>query len=194
MESETASLRSRLRLSAKRAQKSCGPCRARKVKCNRDAPCVRCIRSGYPDLCLYDERQRSSTTSETSRQQPNELGINVTAQRHNPEQTTRAAEAHRHRPSATGSPARSHNTAHIDRRPYLGANSLAQFLDSDGDADAVTSPVDATRQSARDAMMPMLGIAPSVPGYPFYGLSGDVEKHAIARLFSSLPPSIEIIR
>jgi len=190
MDSENASLRNRLRQSAKRGQKSCGPCRARKVKCNRDAPCVRCIRSGYPDLCLYDDRARPSVAPEPSRQQPNVSGVNV--QECSSDRTTQAVGASYHSFSTTESPERGHGIGHIDRHPYLGANSLPQFLDSDGDTN--TSLEDASRQRARDAMMPMLGIAPSIPGYPFYAPAGDVEEHAIARLFRSLPPSRDMIR
>jgi len=43
-------------------------------------------------------------------------------------------------------------------------------------------------------MMPMLGVAPSVPGYPFYAPSENGEEDAIARLYRSLPPSKDIVR
>jgi hypothetical protein len=190
MDPETASLRSRLLLSAKRAQKSCGPCRTRKVKCNRAVPCVRCIKSGYPDLCLYDERARRSTISLLSTQLPNEPS--ASAQRRDSQRATHVVEAPDHRSSPTSHPEQSQHQDQIDKHPYLGANSLPQFLDND--SAVVTSPEDATRQRARDAMMPMLGVAPSVPGYPFYTPSEKVEEHAIARLLRSLPPSRDIIR
>lgn len=189
MEQDAASLRSRLLLSVKRAQKSCAPCRARKVKCNRAAPCVRCVKSGYPELCLYDERARPSTTSYSSTQQPNRPSANVRSLDSNRapqvvETTDLGASILR------GSEQR--QQGRIDGNPYLGANSLPQFLDSDGAA--VTSAEDMTRQNARDAMMPMLGVAPSMPGYPFYAPSENMEEQAIVRLLRSLPPSRDIIR
>ena len=189
MDSETASLRSRLLLSAKRAQKSCGPCRARKVKCNRAAPCVRCISSGYPDLCLYDERARSSRTSNPPAKQPDLTNAN--ARRRDSSRATQVAQASSHTVTTTGEE-QGQTANQVDKQPYLGANSLAQFLDND--SAAITSPRDASRQRARDAMMPMLGVAPSVPGYPFYAPSENGEEDAIARLFRSLPPSKDIVR
>ena len=191
MDLETASLRNRLRLSAKRAQKSCGPCRARKLKCDRDAPCIRCIRSGYPDLCLYDERVRPSKPPVSSRHQAFDAP-SANAQRCDSSRTSQALEALHDRLGTAGRPDLSQTADQTDRSPFLGANSLPNFLDRDGDV--IRSPEDVTRQRARDAMMPMLGVAPSVPGYPFYGPNGDVEEHAIARLFRSLPPSRDVIR
>jgi hypothetical protein len=96
-----------------------------------------------------------------------------------------------HRDSITGS-SEQRQHGRIDENPYLGANSLPQFLDSDGAA--ITSAEGMTRQNARDAMMPMLGVAPSMPGYPFYAPSENMEEQATARLFRSLPPSRDIIR
>ncbi|KAG5291502.1 C6 transcription factor [Histoplasma ohiense] len=32
---------------------SCGPCRARKLKCNRQQPCHNCISRGHDDLCVF---------------------------------------------------------------------------------------------------------------------------------------------
>ena len=190
MDSETASLRRTLRLSAKRAQKSCGPCRTRKVKCNRAAPCVRCIKSGYPDLCLYDERARRSTVSVSSTQQPNEPS--ASAQRQDSHRATHVVDTPDHSPNTTSHLEQGQYQDGPDKHPYLGANSLPQFLDNE--SAVVTSPQDVTRQRARDAMMPMLGVAPSVPGYPFYAPSENAEEHAIARLLRSLPPSREVIR
>ena len=190
MDSQIASLRRTLRLSAKRAQKSCGPCRARKVKCNRAAPCVRCVKSGYPDLCLYDERSQPPTTPVSSTQQPNEPS--ASAHRRSSTRASRIVETLNHGLSTTEGPEQGQHAGHVDRSPYLGANSLPQFLGNDGAV--ITSAEDATRQRARDAMMPMLGVAPSVPGYPFYAPSENAEEHAIARLLRSLPPSREVIR
>ena len=191
MDQDAASLRSRLLLSAKRAQKSCAPCRARKVKCNRAAPCVRCVKSGYPELCLYDERARPSTTSSPSTQQPNRPSVNLQGRNRNSDRAPQVVESTDHRDSITGS-SEQRQHGRIDENPYLGANSLPQFLDSDGAA--ITSAEGMTRQNARDAMMPMLGVAPSMPGYPFYAPSENMEEQATARLFRSLPPSRDIIR
>ena len=187
MDPETASLRTRLLRSAKRAQKSCGPCRARKVKCNRAAPCVRCVKSGYPDLCVYDERARHSTRSDSTTQPPNESSASARQRDLNQEEETPNFGL-----GTAGNPARGQHAAHVDKHPYLGANSLPQFLDNDDTAS--TSTEHDTRQRARDAMMPMLGLAPSALGYPFYIPSGNLEEHAIARLFRSLPSSRDIIR
>lgn len=32
---------------------SCLPCRERKVRCNREHPCLTCIKRDHPDLCIY---------------------------------------------------------------------------------------------------------------------------------------------
>jgi hypothetical protein len=189
MEQDAASLRSRLLLSAKRAQKTCAPCRARKVKCNRAAPCVRCLKSGYPELCFYDERARPSAKSSSSTQQPNRPSAD--AQGRDSDRVPQVVETSDHRASTTGG-SEQRQPCGIDGNPYLGANSLPQFLDSDGAA--ITSAEGMTRQNARDAMMPMLGVAPSMPGYPFYAPSGNMEEQATARLLRSLPPSRDIIR
>lgn len=165
------------------------PCRARKVKCNRAAPCVRCIKSGYPELCLYDERARPSATSSSSTQQP--IGPSTNARSRDSDRAPQVVETTDRGASITGGSEQLHN-GQIDGTPYLGANSLPQFLDSDGAA--ITSAEGMTRQNARDAMMPMLGVAPSMPGYPFYAPSENMEEQAIARLLSSLPPSRDIIR
>ena len=61
MDLEATSLYSTLLFSAKRAQESCAPYRARKVKYNRAALCARynVIKSDYPEFCLYDSESES---------------------------------------------------------------------------------------------------------------------------------------
>jgi hypothetical protein len=190
MDSEDAALRNRLHQSNKRAQKSCGPCRARKVKCNRASPCVRCTRSGYPDLCIYDARARppGPTIFGPSSRRTNEAHPDEPTNTLN--RATQQTEASHTRTSANNDPEQDLAEDPNDRRPYLGANSLPQFLE-----DETTSSEDATRQGARDAMMPMLGtLAPPVPGYPFYVPSEGLQDQAIERLYRSLPTSKEMIR
>lgn len=36
-----------------RTRNSCLPCRERKVRCNREHPCLTCIKRDHPDLCIY---------------------------------------------------------------------------------------------------------------------------------------------
>lgn len=36
-----------------RIRNSCLPCRQRKVRCNREHPCLTCIKRDHPDLCVY---------------------------------------------------------------------------------------------------------------------------------------------
>lgn len=191
MDAEAASLRSRLLLGSKSAQKSCGPCRARKVKCNRAAPCVRCMKSGYPELCLYAERARPSVSSipNPSTWQPNPSSANAQASSSNG--IPQVAETSSPRISTTEDLGRQ-AAGLVNKHLYLGANSLPQFLDDDGTV--VASSEDATREGARDAMMPMLGMSPPVPWYPFYVPSENLEEQAIARLCRSLPPSKDMIR
>lgn len=193
MDSETAALRDRLHQNNKRAQKSCGPCRARKVKCNRASPCARCIKSGYTNLCVYDARRRPSRLT-TSDQSPRRTDEEITnTQRCVPDRINRDTEASHLRPSANRDSEQGQIDDQNDRRPYLGANSLPQFLEDE--TTVITSSEDAARQGARDAMMPMLGaLAPPVPGYPFYVPSESLQDQAIARLYRSLPPSKEMIR
>jgi hypothetical protein len=190
MNSEDAALRNRLHQSNKRAQKSCGPCRARKVKCNRASPCVRCIRSGYPDLCIYDARARPSgpTVPGPSVRRTDEARPDAAT--YTPNRAAQETEASHTRASVNDDPEQDLGEDQKDRRPYLGANSLPQFLE-----DETTSSEDATRQGARDAMMPMLGtLAPPVPGYPFYAPSEGLQDQAMERLYRSLPTSKEMIR
>jgi hypothetical protein len=185
-----AALRNRLHQSNKRAQKSCGPCRARKVKCNRASPCVRCARSGYPDLCIYDARARPSgpTISGPSVRQIGEARPDEPTYTLN--RATQEPGASHARAPANDDPEQDLAEDQNERRPYLGANSLPQFLE-----DETTSSEDATRQGARDAIMPMLGtLAPPVPGYPFYVPSEGLQDQAIERLYRSLPTSKEMIR
>jgi hypothetical protein len=189
MDSEDAALRNRLHQSNKRAQKSCGPCRARKVKCNRASPCVRCIRSGYTELCIYDVRTRPSgpSVSGPSDRRTDEPTYHPNGAAQAGQSETGASHT---RTSTTDEPEQDLAEDQNDRRPYLGANSLPQFLD-----DETTSSEDATRQGARDAMMPMLGtLRPHVPGYPFYVPSEGLQDQAIERLYRSLPTSKDMIR
>lgn len=37
-----------------RNRKACYPCRQRKVGCNYEAPCQKCIERNHPELCVYD--------------------------------------------------------------------------------------------------------------------------------------------
>ncbi|VUC30804.1 unnamed protein product [Clonostachys rosea] len=54
MTPETPSLRKTLRDRYEaRRRKSCLPCRERKVRCNRQQPCLTCIKRGHVDLCSY---------------------------------------------------------------------------------------------------------------------------------------------
>lgn len=193
MDSETTALRSKLHLHNKRAQKSCGPCRARKVKCSRTSPCVRCVKSRYPELCLYDERTRPSTSASST----------FSPQRTHPQQSndqshTFARPWQRTEPSHQASvqlndSERAHLESENDNLPYLGSNSLPQFLDNEA---TVINPSEehVTQQGARDALMPMLGSTPLMSRYPFYGPSESAEEEAFARLHRSMPSSKEIIR
>ena len=45
-----------------RAQKSCDPCRARKVRCNRQRPCHTCVKRQDQDLCVYASNTPISAT------------------------------------------------------------------------------------------------------------------------------------
>lgn len=36
-----------------RTRNSCLPCRERKVRCNREQPCLTCVKRDHPDLCIY---------------------------------------------------------------------------------------------------------------------------------------------
>ncbi|OJD15239.1 hypothetical protein AJ78_04503 [Emergomyces pasteurianus Ep9510] len=40
---------------------SCGPCRTRKLKCNRQQPCHNCISRGHDDLCVFANGKTSRT-------------------------------------------------------------------------------------------------------------------------------------
>ncbi|KAK5993342.1 Fusarisetin A cluster transcription factor fsa6-like protein [Cladobotryum mycophilum] len=49
---------------------SCGPCRASKLKCDREQPCVQCSKKGRIDLCVYapkPERKRPITKGMAAR-------------------------------------------------------------------------------------------------------------------------------
>ncbi|OTB20461.1 hypothetical protein K445DRAFT_324453 [Daldinia sp. EC12] len=57
-------LTSRRKPRKKRAQLSCRECRKRKLSCDRDVPCQRCVRTGRPAQCSYEtERPPSSNAS-----------------------------------------------------------------------------------------------------------------------------------
>lgn len=55
MERSDVAARQPLRQRKKRSRQSCHPCRTRKVKCDKCAPCDRCLKSGYPDLCTFND-------------------------------------------------------------------------------------------------------------------------------------------
>lgn len=192
MDSETTAFRNKLSLHNKRAQKSCGPCRARKVKCSRTSPCTRCVKSRYPELCLYDERTRPSTSASSSFS-PHR----TSPPRSNEQSHTLARPSQRTEPSHQASvqlddSERVHLESENVNLPYLGSNSLPRFL---GDETTVIDPLEhVTQRGARDALMPMLGVTPSMPGYPFYSTSEGAEKEALARLARSLPTNKTIIR
>lgn len=192
MDSETAALRNRLHLNNKRVQKSCAPCRARKLKCNRASPCVRCIKSQYPELCLYDERTRPSTSA-TSEFSPCRINLPQSNEHsHTRDQPPQLTESSHQASTEVHNSERGHSERQNGIIPYLGTNSLPQFLD---DETAVNDPSEhATRQGARDALMPMLGLTPLMPGYLFYGQAKSVEEEAFVRLERSLPSSKDIIR
>lgn len=192
MDSETAALRNRLHLNNKRVQKSCAPCRARKLKCNRASPCVRCIKSQYPELCLYDERKGPSTSATsafslcpTNLPQSNEHS-------HTRDQPAQQTESSHQASTEVDNSERDHFERQNGSIPYLGNNSLPQFLNDEA---AVIEPSEhATRQGARDALMPMLGLTPLMPGYLLYGSTKSVEEEAFERLSRSLPSSKDVIR
>ena len=194
MNSKTSTPHDRLRLSTRRAQKSCGPCRARKVKCDRNSPCIRCIKSGYPDLCLYDRQSRPSPSASLD---PPLQSAGHTASVSRSHRINRVAPEVHVRQSAfttTEGLEAGQNEEQDGRRPYLGSNSLPQFLDSETAVPDATSSHGITPQGARDAVMPMLGMSPLVPGYPFFVASENIEQHVITKLHCSLPMSKEIIR
>lgn len=41
---------------------SCNECRRRKLKCDRNVPCNRCVKSGCPGMCLYTSHNKRSPT------------------------------------------------------------------------------------------------------------------------------------
>lgn len=46
--------------------KSCLPCRERKVKCDKQLPCLTCEKRGHPDLCEYESSTSQSPGSQRS--------------------------------------------------------------------------------------------------------------------------------
>lgn len=42
-----------------RNRKACLPCRERKVRCDREHPCITCSKRGHADLCRYEEASAS---------------------------------------------------------------------------------------------------------------------------------------
>lgn len=65
-----ASIREELRCRQRaRNRGSCFPCRERKVRCNRQHPCLSCTKRGDTDLCIYSE----SCAMSDARSQPPEM-------------------------------------------------------------------------------------------------------------------------
>lgn len=46
--------------------RSCLPCRERKVKCDKQLPCLTCEKRGHPDLCDYESSSRQSSGTQRS--------------------------------------------------------------------------------------------------------------------------------
>ncbi|OQV01636.1 Fungal specific transcription factor domain-containing protein isoform 2 [Cladophialophora immunda] len=55
-----------------RGQKACHPCRQRKVGCNYQKPCQKCIDRNHPELCVYEpvSKRANIDTSATTHQVP----------------------------------------------------------------------------------------------------------------------------
>lgn len=181
-------------------RKTCELCRMRKIKCDHELPCGQCIRRGRPDLCHYNRRagKRAAKSAASARGAPLSESTNSlsAAERTDwPVPTTLNLSCHQNattlgmRDDAFDTQQASDQTT---RNPYFGANSLSDFLD-DGSS-AKTSSQYAASQGVRDAMMPMLGVATQVSGYPFYTPSEDAERQAIARLCRLLPSNKDIIK
>ncbi|TIA73287.1 hypothetical protein D6C76_06695 [Aureobasidium pullulans] len=51
------------RVRRQRVQLSCGECRAKKLSCNRDWPCQRCVKTGRAHLCIYDSQNGQPPTA-----------------------------------------------------------------------------------------------------------------------------------
>lgn len=192
MDSQTTALRNKIHLNNKRVQKSCAPCRARKLKCNRASPCIRCIKSEYPELCLYDERARPSASAASGSSPYRENQPQSNEQSHTREQPPQLTDLSRQTQNEAINSEQGQSYRQNGSIPYLGTNSLPQFLNDE--ATVIGPSEHATRQGARDALMPMLGSTPLMPRYPFYGPSESAEEEAFTRLSRSLPSSKDIIR
>lgn len=81
-----------------------------------------------------------------------------------------------------------------NRRPFLGINSVPNFLRDQ--AQSGQSPQTATTEVIDSAVMPLLGLSStrSKSTYPFFQPSGSSPKSAAADIRQALPSSIEVFR
>ncbi|KAF2004480.1 hypothetical protein P154DRAFT_617026 [Amniculicola lignicola CBS 123094] len=66
--------------SRKRKQRtllSCNTCRKRKLKCDRESPCNRCLASGHANTCAYGREFRPGSV--TAREEPEKSSVSITS-------------------------------------------------------------------------------------------------------------------
>lgn len=63
----TAAIPDRVTKKRARACISCTRCHRLKVKCDKQSPCSRCLRSGYENMCIYTHRSGARSELDISR-------------------------------------------------------------------------------------------------------------------------------
>lgn len=179
--------------------RSCLPCRERKVRCNKQLPCLTCEKRGHPDLCDYGSstRQPPSRRHSAARSAPRARGINQTPDLSREEGGDDAATLDRNRGQEGGDcppgPSARDVTANADAGSSLGNASTIRDNTSDGLFLADTSVVDMVRRrSVRSRDDPARQSAFETGILPLLGVSKDDGASTLSH--QPLPSEQEIVR
>ncbi|CAH0053984.1 unnamed protein product [Clonostachys solani] len=154
-----------------RSRKSCLPCRERKVRCNRQQPCLTCIKRGHSDLCSYP-----CSSQQRELREENNLGDNVI---HNIESSPSSPTARQE------SQEQSDRQASPARPSFLGSGSILTLA---GQNEVSHGERSGRQEAFETGIFPLFGMESQVTE------DGPIPSNDDVKLaFSSIPPDQEIM-
>ncbi|CAG9982906.1 unnamed protein product [Clonostachys byssicola] len=154
-----------------RSRKSCLPCRERKVRCNRQQPCVTCIKRGHADLCSYPRSHQPRDSREGNNPEDNVIH-NIESSPSSPTVRQKSQE-------------QSDRDASPARPSFLGSGSILTLA---GQNEVSHGQRSGRQEAFETGIFPLFGIESQITE------DGHIPSNDGVKLaFSSIPPDQEIM-
>ncbi|KAI1393750.1 uncharacterized protein F4822DRAFT_23208 [Hypoxylon trugodes] len=175
----------------KRLKLSCMECRKKKLSCDRNSPCQRCIRSGRPAQCTFETRIEQPSVLGPSIQQQEEiqnLQIEITALKDLISKNRLEFEKRDAIISSIGGPPSNRKPQETGRLPTSNLNAVNPITMNNGQPITAISSRERLGQEAAESIWPQITDPRERTPQGYYG------RHALFQFFNVIPELFPFIR